>query len=202
MVVTYSDCQNWPNGQGFPKGSCYALNSDGIEALYSDQPLQTLQNSNIQCTFAVNGSAGQDTTVAFGFENNDDLDTYGGNILHISPWTLSWVNLKKRIVSLNGKGADAWEAQLQYHSLPNSNGATGGTFDVTVHIRDFVVDHYDQKDNYNGWQALGSIGGFAFFLVILHTLVMLLVGIFLDNNSRFLNDEISPYSAPDRTTTL
>jgi hypothetical protein len=58
---------------------------------------------------------------------------------------------------------------------------------VSVIIESFGVEHYEQRSVYNGWMAMGDVGGFAFFLLILHTIVMLGVGVFLANDSRFLH---------------
>jgi len=44
-------------------------------------------------------------------------------------------------------------------------------------------------DIYNGWMTVGDIGGIAFFGVILHTIVMIIVGLFLANSSTFLGGE-------------
>jgi len=39
---------------------------------------------------------------------------------------------------------------------------------------------------YNGWRALGDIGGFAFALVLFQTAIMLIIGLCFYNNSSFL----------------
>lgn len=46
--------------------------------------------------------------------------------------------------------------------------------------------HIVEYDSYNGWMALGDIGGFAFFMMILHTMVMMCIGVCFNNDSQFL----------------
>jgi len=169
--------------------TCYVLATDGFSAVYSQDPDQTFQQSNIVCNFSTTSTTGQNTMVAFEIEDNDPL---GRGSLHIPPGFNIWVNIRQVNYIVNGVYSTTFRRELQNHGavpLPNS------MFAVTFHIKDFFVDTYEQKDNYNGWQAVGSIGGFAFFLVLLHTVVMMIVGIFLDNNSSFLNGEAPTVNA-------
>jgi hypothetical protein len=64
-----------------------------------------------------------------------------------------------------------------------------GYYVVSTIIESFGVEHLEQRSLYNGWMAMGDVGGFAFFLLILHTIVMLGVGVFLANDSKFLHSD-------------
>jgi len=59
-------------------------------------------------------------------------------------------------------------------------------FNIDIKIGVFDVFHYEQTDFYTGWMATSDIGGAAFFLVIIHTIVMGLVSLCLENNSKYL----------------
>jgi len=103
----------------------------------------------------------------------------------------AWVLLKKAYIKPTGSinsdlagpdGIPVWEKSELYHSTVS----TPGHYVVRTIISSFRVDHYEQTDSYNGWQAIGGIGGFAFWMVILHTIATIVVGFILSNESKFL----------------
>jgi len=102
-----------------------------------------------------------------------------------------WVYLKKSFLQPQGSmssdlagpnGIPIWEKSQLYHSTVYKPG----TYVVHTIISSFRVDHFKQTDSYNGWMAVGGMGGFAFWMVILHTIVMIVVGFILSNQSKFL----------------
>jgi len=72
-------------------------------------------------------------------------------------------------------------------SLSHSSVYTPGKYHVEIILSTFRVIHNEQMGAFTGWMAVGSIGGFAFWMLILHVIVMILVGFFFNNESRFLN---------------
>jgi len=105
-----------------------------------------------------------------------------------------WVLLRKGFLQPQGsmnsdlagpKGIPIWEKSQIYHST----AITPGYYVVRTMISSFRINHYEQTNSYNGWMAVGGIGGFAFWMVILHTIVMAVVGFILPNESRFLNGD-------------
>jgi len=82
-------------------------------------------------------------------------------------------------------GIPVWEKSQIYHSTVS----TPGYYSVRTSISSFRVNHYEQTDSYNGWMAVGGIGGFAFWMVILHTIVIAVVGFVFSNESKFLNGD-------------
>jgi len=48
------------------------------------------------------------------------------------------------------------------------------------------VFYYEKTEWYTGWMAAADIGGFAFFLYIIHWIVVTFLGIFLQRTSKFL----------------
>jgi hypothetical protein len=103
-----------------------------------------------------------------------------------------WIFLKKAFLQPQGamnrelagpNGIPVWEKSQLYHSTSH----TPGYYVVRTLISSFRIDHFEQTDSYDGWMAVGGMGGFAFWMVILHTIAMIVVGFILSNESKFLN---------------
>jgi len=65
----------------------------------------------------------------------------------------------------------------------------GANFGMALRFNDFRVLNFQKADLFNGWMGIGTIGGFAFFLYILHSGIMGMIGCFLPNTSKFLGGE-------------
>jgi len=106
----------------------------------------------------------------------------------------AWVMLNKAYISplsgdseitgSNSRSIPIWEKKFVYHSTLS----TPGVYSITTMVSSFRVMHYEQTDTFNGWMAIGAIGGFAFWMVILHTICMIVIGIFFSNESKFLTN--------------
>jgi len=83
-------------------------------------------------------------------------------------------------------GVTTWEKTALYHSTV----FTPASFTITTIISSFRVTHHEQANNYDGWMAVADIGGFAFWMVILHTIAMIVVGFILPNESKFLGADV------------
>jgi len=71
-------------------------------------------------------------------------------------------------------------------SLVHNSQFTRGSYYVETIIETFRVEHREQRGFYTGYMAIGGIGGFAFWMLILHTIVMILVGFCFSKESKFL----------------
>lgn len=104
-------------------------------------------------------------------------------------YSTSWRRLLLTSSSFFFSG-NLWTPDVSYFTPDISSVVNGDhretTFRVVVGIRNFFVQHTQEVDTFNGWQSVGSIGGFIFFLVILHNILMFLVGFCLANDSKFL----------------
>jgi len=76
-----------------------------------------------------------------------------------------------------------WEQRLEYQSTVQVQTAR---YSINVALENFFVHHYDQLNAYPGWRATANIGGFGYFMVFIHTVAMILVGLVLTNDSKFL----------------
>jgi len=104
-----------------------------------------------------------------------------------------WVTLSKEVESRDGHWATVFRPTLLYHSTRS----VPGNYSVSTLFSSLKVIHYDIADWYNGWQVLGIVGGYTFSLLILHKMVMILVGLFISNNSTFLGGNLgkgAPYA--------
>jgi len=175
---------------------CFTVASSGI----------TVQNhidsheadETIYCSF---NSTGFNDTInqLVGWEldfTHPNLGSRYHNILWLAPRNPPgvWVLLRKAFIQPEGSmsselagpsGIPIWEKSQVYHSTVS----TPGHYVVRTTISSFRVNHYEQTNSYNGWMAVGGIGGFAFWMVILHTIVIAVVGFVFSNESRFLNGD-------------
>eukprot|EP01120_Amphizonella_sp_Union-15-10_P006409 TRINITY_DN2044_c0_g1_i2.p1 TRINITY_DN2044_c0_g1~~TRINITY_DN2044_c0_g1_i2.p1 ORF type:complete len:174 (-),score=17.33 TRINITY_DN2044_c0_g1_i2:1-522(-) len=97
----------------------------------------------------------------------------------------AWVLLTKSVYwNTKGKSKDLYDQRLVYHSSESEFLL----FNVTVVYNSFEVWNYEEE-SYTGWSSIGQIGGFWFYLVVMHTLAMVAVGVVLPNKSVFLRGE-------------
>jgi len=100
----------------------------------------------------------------------------------------SFILLGKGVITINKQfQVDEWTRQLQYLTT----ASTPGSFRVFVVLEGFGVLNFAPRNIYDGWKAVGDVGGFAFFMFGLHTLVMIIVGLVFVNNSSFLKPKES-----------
>jgi len=92
--------------------------------------------------------------------------------------------LEKSIWNSASQNITDWDRSLLYHSTVS----VPGQYYIEVIIGSYNVWHIDQTDVYNGVMAMGDIGGFAFFLLVIHSIIMLFVGLCFLNNSTFLKN--------------
>jgi len=178
-------CQMW-NGIQPPISTCFAISGSDI-TIPNNMSLST-DHQRINCNILTNGSIVGNTLIAFELEGANVI-AYGGNS-YASIWMTangnSWVMLEKATFQpVSGPTLTEWHRTLMYHS----SLSIPGFYNVSIIIGSFNVLHWEQVNNYTGFMGLGDVGGFAFFMLILHTICMIVLGIFLDNNSNFLRNE-------------
>jgi len=162
------------------ENKCFAVNSSSIRVTFANAPWDSLR---IQCfitTTATNGNS----LLAFDVEGNNVV-TYGGNsfaAVWFSANQNAWIMLEQQIYSTPSEVLTMWDRTLLYHStvgIPTQ-------YNVSIILGSQMVGHWDETTFDNGWTATGHMGGFAFFCIVLHTIVMLIAGFFLENNSTLL----------------
>jgi len=140
----------------------------------------------IQCNITTDlPKPGQDQLLAWELEGSGNWGPNMAASMWIAPNNNSWILLSKdNLKGPNGQIGEKWERYLLYHSTISNPGS----YQIWVIMDSFDVDTVTNHDNpYTGWMALGDIGGVAFFLLILHTIVMTVAGVFFTNSSSFLN---------------
>jgi len=180
QLNTY-DCQSFRT-QSQPFNQCIAFGADQFSAADDIYP-----DTRISCTLVTSGLGYQNNTMmSFGLEGEHQL-SFGGQAFHslwFAPNDNAWILLEKSTFQTSSSGSqqNMWRQTLAYHSTvyqPNF-------YNVSVLMGSFIVTHFQPTDTFNGWMAIGDIGGVAYFMVLLHTLVMIVVGVFLSNSSSFL----------------
>jgi len=188
VPVQGAPCQAWGPFQPTP------LNCQAI--LASQIVIQNVRANNhtgifelgINCNITTIGNDslyGQ--SLGWGFDGWGDFvgGPVGHTAFYLHPTGGALIALVKGEIVISSKfHVDDWGAQLQYWS----SNSTPGFFHVRIQILGFGVFKYRLENVYDGWKAIGGIGGFFFFMVILHTIVMIIVGFFFSNKeSAFLN---------------
>jgi hypothetical protein len=178
---------------------CFAVNTDGIVVVNSRAT--EFPEESITCTFATTGyNATKNQNVAWELDTlNAHLgpDRYA-NILWLSPRAApgAWVLLKKGYITRLSNDAEVFEGSRnvpiwQKSSLYHSTVSKPGFYTINTVISSFKVEHYEQVDTYNGWMAVGGIGGFAFWMLVMHGIAMIFIGFILPNESKFLKPQSS-----------
>jgi len=176
-------CLPRPNGETHDFTKCQAIDATNIVA---ENKRGDFRERFITCTFATNYTIDPNYLIAFEFEGHN-IASYGINSfasVWFGPNNNTWILLNKAIVTYrNQMPLEEWDRELVYHSTVWHRGY----YVVSIIINRFLVIHAEQDQRYDGWSALGEIGGFAFFLLMLHSFMMILVGICFTNNAKTLN---------------
>jgi len=110
-----------------------------------------------------------------------------GSFLFVAPNFNAWIMLEPVNVFFGGERREEWESDLLYHS----SDARQGHYKIDTIISSFFIRDVARLDSFNGYRAIGNIGGLAYFLVILHTIVLVGFGACFKNNSKLLGGEVS-----------
>jgi hypothetical protein len=177
-------CQPDWRGNQPPMNICIAFNSNSFKAVNDMQ----FNESRIYCEIVTEGAGPQgNLMMAFELEGTNVFAWGAG--AYASTWfqpnDMTWIMLQKNVLqkTKENPSIQLWERDLLYHStnfLPH-------LYNVTVIMGSFYVRHFDPRDSYNGWMTIGDIGGVGFFMACIHTLIMIIIGLFMANSSTFLN---------------
>jgi len=140
-------------------------------------------NGRIVCNITTTPSVNTDQLLAWEAVNaSTDFTPIPDTNIWFGPNHMAWVILNKEVESKDGHWHSVFHPTLLYHSTIWESGF----YSVSTLFSSTKVIHYDVADWYNGWEALGIIGGYTFSLYILHTIAMIVVGVVVSNNSIFL----------------
>jgi len=183
QTLSHSTCQSW-RGLNMDISQCVALDSQGfgVQNSMKDSPWQ----ETIQCNVTAVSPTNTSLLLAWEIEDYSTNADVGGNSyasIWIAPTTNAHVGLSKSVTTFDHKPLNLWFRNLVYHSTVSEYG----TYTVTIEMMSFGIFHYDKMNMYNPWRAVGDIGGFAFFVTLLHIAMMLIVGVCLSNTSTFLS---------------
>jgi len=149
------------NGEVIEFSKCQAFDVSNIAV---ENKRGNFANRILTCTFSTNFSIDPNYLVAYELEGHN-VATYGPNSfssIWFGPNNNTWILLNKAIVTFRGQiPQEEWDRELVYHSTVWHRGS----YVVSILINRFLVLHAEQDQRYDGWTALGEIGGFAFFLV-------------------------------------
>jgi len=184
QVLDVAECQSFMGFQP-PMNQCVAFNSDSFTALND----WTRGDNRIYCEAESQGvGPNGNQMMAFEFEGQNHFHAGGGAFQStwFAPNDMTWILLGKNVLkeSKNKDSITLWDTNLVYHST----NVAPNFYNVTVIMQNFYVRYFEPRDAYNGWMAVGNIGGVGFFMAVLHTLTMIIVGLVLANSSTFLSN--------------
>jgi len=191
VTVTTGYCQE--TGGVLPDiKHCVGVHADNFQVVNEKGDFERMHHQRIECVVTTNGSYYGNTLIAWEIEGIN-VGAIGDNIyagIWIAPNDRAWVLLEQAITELATQTSPqvSWRKDLIYHSTVFHNG----TYNVATIIPTFHVMHSIASDSYDGWNALGDIGGFAFFMVMLHSFVLILFGLCFVNNSEWLHHKANP----------
>jgi len=141
--------------------------------------------SAVMCDVQLNvqNVTGDDTVITVGVYNNQRIYPQ-----YIQPNTVAEIRIEEEVFTPKSGGSMThYRLETEYHSNVNNYA----TFTVFFRFRHHRVIHFEETNLFNGWMGVGDIGGFVFFLYLLHTIAMALIGICVPNTSRFLGGSTS-----------
>jgi len=165
-------------GTALPLSKCFSVAGSQFTGVLNNTGSLTAYN-NLDCTFNVTGPVTGDRVILVAFTENTDL---GNTITYIQPTQNAVLGIVKTVIKGNGVNSNVWGRNLMYQS----SVADGQLFAVRMQYDTFSVFHWVEDSGFDSWLSVGGIGGFAFFMIILHTILMTLVEICLPNESKFL----------------
>eukprot|EP01114_Cavostelium_apophysatum_P017802 TRINITY_DN536_c0_g1_i1.p1 TRINITY_DN536_c0_g1~~TRINITY_DN536_c0_g1_i1.p1 ORF type:complete len:314 (+),score=37.55 TRINITY_DN536_c0_g1_i1:61-942(+) len=195
QVIPIDDCQEW-HGVEVDTLHCRAVRADQYSMVQNNWvPADML---GISCNVQTIGNNTQEgNLIAWEIEGKNMF--VGGDPYEtqwIAPTNGSWIQLIKGETETKDHGnITTWERNLIYHT----NVHTKGYYHVRVVIESWLIRHFSFVVTYNGWQAVGGIGGIAFFLVLIHTAFMAVIGFCFGNDSSFLNKSSTHTSGTGRS---
>jgi len=186
QILATVPCSSW-KGTTHPLNRCQAV---AAENTIAENQYRKFEERRIFCSFTTNYQTATTDNLMVSFElEGEHIANFGANAyssMWLAPNNNTWILLNKGYITFFGHPErEEWERELVYHSTVSQPGF----YQVSILINRFWVVHGEQSDQYTGWMALGEIGGFGYFFLLLHTLVMMLAGICLNNDTKFLSGD-------------
>jgi len=146
-------------------------------------------DSHIRCSVNTTGvDPTGNTFIVWSAEAPSFFGDVESHDLYVAPTAHALIVLDSEVVDTHEHGEfTMWNKRLEYTTTVSNPGQ----YNITTVIGSFGVPHFYEQNPYTGWMGVADVGGFAFFTIILHTIMMMAVGLCLDNNSRFLKGEDS-----------
>jgi len=163
---------------GLAMNKCFAVSGSQCTGTLNNNGSPTATN-NLDCTFNVTGPNSGDRVILVVFT---DEANFGNSVTYVQPQQNAVIGLVKTVVKGNGVSSNLWGRNLMYQSSVSE----GGLFAVRFQYDTFTVFHWVEDSGFDSWLSVGGIGGFAFFMLILHTILMTIVEICIPNESKFL----------------
>jgi len=169
-----------------PPNKCFTVPGDTITTNNVWGDLFGMDNK-ILCSINTTGAdVSGNTLIVWSAEAPSIFGDVESHDIFIAPNSHARVVLDQEIIDTHDHGNIAvWRKELRYHSSVSNQGF----YNITTMIGTFRVPHYYEQHSYNAWMGVADAGGFAFFTIILHTIMMMLIGLCLDNDSRFLKGD-------------
>eukprot|EP01120_Amphizonella_sp_Union-15-10_P002661 TRINITY_DN12968_c0_g1_i1.p1 TRINITY_DN12968_c0_g1~~TRINITY_DN12968_c0_g1_i1.p1 ORF type:complete len:311 (-),score=33.32 TRINITY_DN12968_c0_g1_i1:1-888(-) len=144
-----------------------------------------LRYERIKCTVLVSQPLGPENNMIKWEIVGQSDQSIDPSSIYIRPNDDAWILLTKSVYwSKNGASQDLYDKKLVYHTTLYRFS----TFNLTIFFDTYKVWNYVEK-SYPGWSSIAQIGGFWFFLVVMHSLAMVGVGCIFPNMSGFLRGE-------------
>jgi len=182
--VNTQSCQS--RGTAPSSDVCFAVVADSIKA-QNHNFYRNWRDISIECEVNTTiPGIPENLLIAWEFEGDNHAIGEGSIAsVWIAPTNSAWVLLNNDKLQWNGVEYNDWRRRLVYHS----SESTPGVYRVATIIDSYFVSHIESADSYTGWMALGEVGGFGFFMVILQGILMLGFGFCFTNNSKFLGGD-------------
>jgi len=200
VVIPTGVCNLTELGESPPGlSNCIAVHADTITV--ENKRKSPLGDVEVYCMVKTVGSS-NNSLLEWGLEGMN-VGPFGPNAfsgVYILPTQNAWVLLEQRTIhpSKHLPRQTQWSRSLVYHTSESQSGYYG----VTTIIGTFYVEHMEPADVYDGWRSFSDIGGFMFFLCVIHTILMLAVGIIFENNSKFLNKTSDENELSEKTALI
>jgi len=166
--------QTTPCIDNSPITSCVLVHSDQATPA-------TQQNNGFDCYFNITAPTGANKMLLVQISEDSG---FGTTTTWIQPNSNAWMLLTRTDVASGSKKDQViWHTNIVYHSTVPSNEF----FNVKFVYNTFAVFHWYESIGFDAWLSVGGAGGFAFFMVILHTILMLLIGLCIPDDSKFLH---------------
>jgi len=105
--------------------------------------------------------------------------------------TITQISIEQNVIVSKIHPKYTW---YDVQSVPMSNVNPYAGYSFVVRFGNLWTQTSQETDTFNGWMGVGEIGGFFFFLYVIHSILMAFIGLCLTNDSKFLGGNNNQYS--------